>query len=185
MGLPGRDLNPLMFLDGASWVTTGNSKVEQNQLARGERWLGLHPLPIKPHLTRNFRRKNISIWTSKCLTACIAVCSGNLAYFNAATQVGYTHKSIVVIGRKHREVSDLYWISTVLRNLNNSLSDNYCSYSFSKCLQHYLETFTYYFNRRFDLETLTKRLLIAVTQCAHRSNVGMGDGQGTLMNRYA
>ena len=168
MGLPGRDLNPLMFLDGASWVTTGNSKVEQNQLTRGERWLGLHPLPIKPRLTRNSRRKTISIWTSKCLTACIAVCSDNLAYFSAATQVGYTHKSTVVIGRKHREVSDLHWISTVLRNLNNSLSDNYCSYSFIKCLEHYLETITYYFNRRFDLETLTKRLLIAVTQFAHR-----------------
>ena len=137
-------------------------------MTRGERWLDLHPLPIKPRLTRNSRRKTISIWTSKCLTACIAVCSDNLAYFSAATQVGYTRKSTVVIGRKHREVSDLHWISTVLRNLNKSLSDNYCSYSFIKCLEHYLETITYYFNRRFDLETLTKRLLIAVTQFAHR-----------------
>jgi len=55
--------------------------------------------------------------------------------------------------------------NTVLGNLKTSLSGSYHSFGFSKYAEQYLGAFAYRFNRRFDLETLAQRLLVAAAKC--------------------
>ena len=53
------------------------------------------------------------------------------------------------------------WINTLLGNLKTSLSGAYHAFDFAKYGTRYLAAFAYRFNRRFNLETLPARLLIA------------------------
>lgn len=68
-------------------------------------------------------------------------------------------------GRKPKDVTELQWVNTVLGNLKTSLSGSFHSFGFRKYAAQYLGTFAYLFNRRFDLKTLTQRLLVAAAQC--------------------
>lgn len=128
-----------------------------------------HPLRVKLSPVAGFKLKAIAAWASKSLSPGSVVYSDGLACFSAVTQAGCTHECTVVAGRKPKDVPELQWINTVLGNLKTSLSGSYHSFGFRKYAQHYLDAFAYRFNRRFDLRTLTKRLLIAAAQCAPHS----------------
>jgi transposase-like protein len=128
-----------------------------------------HPLRVKLSPVPGFKLKAIAEWASKSLAPGSTVYSDSLACFNAVTQAGCTHECTVVAGRKPKDVPELQWINTVLGNLKTSLSGSYHSFGFRKYAQQYLGAFAYRFNRRFDLKTLTKRLLVAAAQCAPRS----------------
>ena len=64
-------------------------------------------------------------------------------------------------GRKPKEVPEFQWINTLLGNIKTSLSGCYHSFDFRKYAARYLAAFCYRFNRRFDLRSLHKRLLVA------------------------
>lgn len=128
-----------------------------------------HPLRIKLSTVAGFKLKAIAQWASQNLTPGSTVYSDGLACFSAVTKAGCTHDSTVVAGRKPKDVPQLQWINTVLGNLKTSLSGSYHSFGFSKYAQQYLGAFAYRFNRRFDLKTLPKRLLVAAAQCGPHS----------------
>jgi hypothetical protein len=48
-----------------------------------------------------------------------------------------------------------------LGNLKTSLGGSYHAFDFTKCASRYLAAFAYRFNRRFQLDTLPTRLLVA------------------------
>ena len=128
-----------------------------------------HPLRIKLNTVAGFKLKAIAQWASKNLTPGSIVYSDGLACFSAVTKAGCTHESTVVAGRKPKDVPELQWINTVLGNLKTSLSGSYHSFGFKKYAEQYLGAFAYRFNRRFDLKTLAKRLLVAAVQCGVHS----------------
>lgn len=128
-----------------------------------------HPLRVKLSPVAGFKLKAIADWARKSLAAGSTVYSDGLACFSAVTQAGCTHESTVVAGRRPKDVPELQWINTVLGNLKTSLSGSYHSFRFRKYAEQYLGAFAYRFNRRFDLSTLTQRLLVAAAQCVPHS----------------
>jgi hypothetical protein len=75
---------------------------------------------------------------------------------------------IVVGRRKPREVPEFAWINTVLGNLKTTLTGAHHAFKYGKYAAHYLGAFAYRFNRRFDLERLVTRLVVAVASCQPR-----------------
>jgi hypothetical protein len=62
------------------------------------------------------------------------------------------------------------WVNTVLGNLKTSLGGAYHAFDFAKYGTRYLAAFVYRFNRRFQLETLPHRLLVAAVTTGPRPN---------------
>ena len=127
------------------------------------------PLWVKLSMVVGFKLKSIADWASKCLAAGSGVHCDGLACFSVVTQVGCTHESTVVAGRKPKDVHQFQWINTVLGNLKTSLSGGNHSFGSRKHAAQYLGAFAYRFNPRFDLQTLPQRLLVAVARCGAHS----------------
>lgn len=123
------------------------------------------PLCIKLTPVPGFTLKAIEQWARKSLAPGAIVLSDGLACFSAVTAAGCVHQSVVVGGRKPKDMPEFEWINTVLGNLKTSFSGSYHSFAFRKYAARYLAAFAYRFNRRFDLRTLHDRLIVAAAQC--------------------
>lgn len=119
--------------------------------------------PLRVRLTQvpGFTLKAVAIWAKTNLASNSAVFSDGLACFGAVTEAGCRHYPTVMAGRKPKDVPKFKWINTMLGNLKTSLSGCYHAFDFHKYAARYLAAFCYRFNRRFDLHSLHKRLLVA------------------------
>jgi len=97
------------------------------------------------------------------------VTSDGLGCFAGVTDAGCQHRAIIAGGRKPKDLPEFNWINTVLGNLKTSLGGAYHAFDFAKYGTRYLGAFVYRFNRRFHLETLPLRLLIAAATIGPRS----------------
>lgn len=120
-----------------------------------------HPLRIKLTPVSGFTLKAISSWAKANLSSDCRVLSDGLACFTAVTEAGCQHHPMVAGGRKPKELPEFLWINTILGNLKTSLGGSYHSFGFAKYAPRYLAAFAYRFNRRFQLDTLPMRLLVA------------------------
>lgn len=125
-----------------------------------------HTLRARLAPASGFTLKAISAWAKDCLAPGSTIPSGALACFGAVTEIGCSHHFTVIAGRKPKETAESRWINTILGNLKTGLSGCYHAFNFRKYIARYLATFSYRFNRRFDLYALHKRLLIAVASIA-------------------
>jgi len=73
----------------------------------------------------------------------------------------HEHTVIIVGARKPKDLPQFSWVNTVLGNLKTSLGGAYHAFDFAKYGTRYLGTFAYRFNRRFHLDTIHARLLVA------------------------
>ena len=119
------------------------------------------PLRVRLTPVPGFTLKVVAAWAKDHLAPGSAVLSDGLACFEAVTEAGCSHQPTVIAGRKPKEVPEFKWINTVLGNLKTSLSGCYHAFDFRKYATRYLAAFCYRFNRRFDLRSLHRRLLIA------------------------
>lgn len=119
------------------------------------------PLRVRLTPVSGFTLKAVSAWAKDHLAPQSAVYSDGLSCFAAVTEAGCTHHPTVMAGRKPKDVPEFRWINTVLGNLKTSLSGCYHAFDFHKYAARYLAAFCYRFNRRFDLRSLSSRLLIA------------------------
>lgn len=66
-------------------------------------------------------------------------------------------------GSSHpNDLSEFRWINTVLSNLKTSLSGTFHAFRFDKDANRYLGAFNYRFNRRFNLDAMTERVVHAI-----------------------
>jgi len=73
------------------------------------------------------------------------------------------HKFIVTGGGKQAcEIAELKAVNTVLGNLKTGIAGTYHAFKFAKYGYRYLAEYQYRFNRRFDLASLTKRIIRAL-----------------------
>ena len=119
------------------------------------------PLYIKMAPIPGFTRKAIFDWAKADLSPGCRVTSDGLGCFAGVTDAGCQHQVIVAAGRKPKDLPEFNWINTVLGNLKTSLGGTYHAFDFAKYGTRYLGAFVYRFNRRFHLETLPLRLLVA------------------------
>lgn len=120
-----------------------------------------HPRYVKLTPVTGFTLKAVAAWAQERLMPDCYVYSDGLACFSGVTAAGCHHHVIVNGGRKPAELPEFLWINTVLGNLKTSLGGCYHAFKFSKYASRYLSAFAYRFNRRFRLDTLPSRLLIA------------------------
>jgi hypothetical protein len=82
--------------------------------------------------------------------------------------VGCLNQSVVVNGRHPRDLPGFRWINNVISNLKTSFSAAFNALNFEKYADRYLGAFCYRFNRRFNLEEMTCRILRDTYNCAAR-----------------
>ena len=123
------------------------------------------PLRVKLTPVQGFTLTAIAQWAKDQLAPGSTVLSDGLACFSAVAAANCTHRPTVVAGRKPKDLPEFKWVNTVLGNLKTSLSGSYHAFNFPKYAARYLAAFAYRFNRRFDLNTLQLRLLVAAVCC--------------------
>lgn len=127
-----------------------------------------HPLYTKLSPVPGFTLNAITHWALTNLTPGGAVTSDGLACFAGVTQAGCPHQAIIVGTRKPKELPEFSWIKTLLGNLMTSVGGAYHAFDFAKYGGRSLAAFAYRFNRRFHLETLPIRLLVAAATTGPR-----------------
>ncbi|EIC23585.1 IS1595 family transposase [Thiorhodovibrio frisius] len=127
-----------------------------------------HPQYAKMAPVPGFTRKAIANWAASDLTPGCRVTSDGLGCFAGVTDAGCQHSPIVVGALKPRDLPQFAWVNTVLGNLKTSFGGAYHAFDFAKYGTRYLSTFAYRFNRRFDLDTIQNRLLVAAVTIGPR-----------------
>lgn len=120
-----------------------------------------HPLYTKMTPVPGFTRPAIAAWAARVLTPGCHVTTDGLACFAGVTDAGCSHQAIIVGTRKPKDLPEFSWINTLLGNLKTSFGGAYHAFDFAKYGERYLGAFAYRFNRRFHLDTLPNRLLVA------------------------
>lgn len=123
-----------------------------------------HPIAMRMDVVEGFRKKVLSAWAKRHLVPGTAVVSDGLNCFPGVADADCMHTPIVTGGG----VPDLghpifWWVNTVLGNVKNALHGTYHALRL-KYLQRYLSEFCYRFNRRFDLNALVPRLIVAAAR---------------------
>ena len=127
-----------------------------------------HPRFIKMAPIPGFTRKAIAQWAQDDLSPGCVVLSDGLACFAGVTDAGCQHQVLIAGGRKPKDLPEFSWIKPVLGNLKTSLGGAYHAFDFAKYGTRYLGAFAYRFNRRFQLDTLTTRLIVAAATTGPR-----------------
>lgn len=130
-----------------------------------------NPMYAKMTPVPGFTSKAIADWAKAALSPGCLVVSDGLACFAGVTDAGCQHQPIVVGARKPKDLPEFNWVNTVLGNLKTSFGGAYHAFDFAKYGSRYLAAFAYRFNRRFQLETLPMRLIIAAVSSGPRSKL--------------
>jgi len=118
-----------------------------------------HPIAMNMNVVEGFRSKEIARWAKRHLTADCLVVSDGLACFNAVTEAGCKHESIVTGGGPECVTLESFtWVNTAIGNVKRAMSGVYHAIH-PKHLPRYLAEFCYRFNRRFKLENMLPRFL--------------------------
>lgn len=109
-----------------------------------------------------FTKEAIVQWAKTSLAASAIVVSDGLWCFQAVTSVGATHERTVTGGGAACvKLEQFRAVNTFLGNLKTAYSGTYHAFDFAKYAHRYLAEAQYRFNRRFDLSSILKRLLVA------------------------
>ena len=128
-----------------------------------------HPLYTKMIPVPGFTCAALTDWAKAALTPGSWVLSDGLACFTGVIAAGCSHQAIIIGLRKPNEVPEFGWVNTILGNLKTSFSGAYHAFDFAKYGTRYLAAFAYRFNRRFHLDTLPARLLVAAAAIGPRT----------------
>ena len=107
-------------------------------------------------------------WAKAALAPGSRVLSDGLGCFTGVMAAGCYHQAMIIGRRKPNQVPEFGWLNTILGNLKTSFSGTYHAFNFAKYGSRYLAAFAYRFNRRFHLDTLPARLLVAAAAIGPR-----------------
>ncbi len=86
--------------------------------------------------------------------------------------LGHAHTVIQFSGRTATEQANSWWMNIVLSDVKRSLDVAYHAFAFCNHTHRYLAQATWRFNRRFQLEALVPRLLVAAAKGPPWGNAG-------------
>ena len=127
-----------------------------------------HPIHVKVAKVETFSFAAIADLDQDTLARGYEVVSDELACFRAVAELGCIHQPVIVNGRHPKDLPDFRWINTVISNLKTSFSGTFHALKFDMYADRYLGAFCYRFNRRFNLEEMTGRILWATCNCTAR-----------------
>ena len=118
-----------------------------------------HHAAIDP--VSGFTKAALADWAHRRLHPEAEVYSDGLGAFRAFEAQGHAHTVIEASGRAATEQPNSRWVNVVLGNVKRSLDGAYHAFAFCKYAHRYLAEAAWRFNRRFRLEALVPRLLVA------------------------
>ncbi|MDR1922276.1 MAG: transposase [Candidatus Adiutrix sp.] len=105
---------------------------------------------------KGFRKEEIMRLGAIILRPGSDVLTDGLSCFKGLTECSCRHAPIKTSGNKEAQNSAFKWVNTVLGNVKKSITGTY--QAAQKHTRRYLASFSYRFNRRFDLSTMLTRL---------------------------
>jgi hypothetical protein len=121
-----------------------------------------HPLYAIFSTVKSFSKEEVEAWAKRSLVPDSVVVSDGLWCFQAVEAAGcHHHREVVGKDRKSTDMECFSWINTVLGNLKTAITGTYHAFDFEKYAHRYLGEFQYRFNRRFDLRSILRRLVVA------------------------
>lgn len=113
-----------------------------------------------------FTTAAITEWAERRLAADAEVYSDGLGAFRAVVALGHAHTVIDAGGgRGATQAEGARWVNTVLGNVKRALDGTYHAFRFAKYAERYLGEAAWRFNRRFRLEALVPRAVVAAARC--------------------
>lgn len=113
-----------------------------------------------------FTKAALTEWAKHRLHPEAEVYSDGLGAFRAVVDLGHAHTVIDAGGgRAATEVQGARWVNIVLGNLKRALDGTYHAFKFAKYAHRYLGEAAWRFNRRFDMDVLATRALVAAARC--------------------
>ena len=113
-----------------------------------------------------FTKAAITEWAKQRLQPGAEVYSDGLGAFNAVVDLDHAHTVIqCATPRQACETKGARWVNVVLSNLKRALDGTYHVFCFFKYAHRYLGEAAWRFNRRFQLDALMPRLLVAAARC--------------------
>lgn len=117
------------------------------------------PQRIKLCVVDGFRSRAITKWVGTHVEKGSNVLTDGLACFKAIGKAGCSHRAIVVgNSRDHKKTAPFNWVNIILGNLKNSLRGTFHKLHPDHLSRH-LATFSYRFNRRFELDNMMERFV--------------------------
>lgn len=128
----------------------------------------IDPLP-------GFTKAALTQWAGERLEPESEVYSDGLGAFHAFADTGHAHTVVAAKGRAATEQPNSRWVNTLLSNVKRSLDGAYHAFRFFKYAHRYLVEAVWRFNRRFQLEALVPRLLVAAARSSGWSERSLRD----------
>lgn len=115
---------------------------------------------------QGFTKAALSAWFERRLTPEAEVYSDGLGAFRAAAELNHAHTVIEADDpRAACDVDGARWVNIVMGNVKRALDGTYHAFAFFKYTHRYLGEAMYRFNRRFAMESMMPRLLVASARC--------------------
>ena len=130
-------------------------------MAAVETSLDRKPRRLKLQVVKGFRKAEITKLAQSSFAAGTNVVSDGLSCWQTVTKAGCDHFPMTTgSGKKAAQWPSFNWVNTTLGNIKTALAGTYHHIS-AKHAQRYLASFAWRFNRRFQLDTMTERLMWA------------------------
>ena len=124
------------------------------------------PRRLRLTVVKGFRKKEVEKLAKRDLAAGGTVVSDGLSCWPAVEKAGCTHFPMATgAGKRAASWAPFRWVNTTLGNIKTAIAGTYHHVS-PKHAQHYLTSFAYRFNRRFQLDSIVERLAWAATRTA-------------------
>ena len=122
------------------------------------------PVAIQLRRVKGFRKTELARYAHASLSPECTVWSDGLGCFNAVSEAGCEHISIVTGStRRSAQHPTFKWVNTMLGNVKNAITGTFHSIN-KKHVPRYLAEFEYRFNRRYDLPAMVLRLAYAAVR---------------------
>jgi transposase-like protein len=137
-------------------------------VAAVETTLDRKPRRLKLHVVKGFRKAEITKLAQSSFAAGTNVVSDGLSCWQTVTKAGCGHFPMATGGgKKAAQWPSFNWVNTTLGNIKTALAGTYHHVS-KKHAQRYLASFAWRFNRRYQLDTMTERLMWAALHAKPR-----------------
>ena len=124
------------------------------------------PRRLRLSVVRGFRKREVEKLAKRDLAAGSTVVTDGLSCWPAVAKAGCEHRPMRTgAGPRAARWSPFRWVNTALGNIKAAITGTYRHVS-PKHAQHYLSSFAYRFNRRFQLDSIVERLAWAAVHTA-------------------